>query len=88
MESVIQNTNDSPVKKGHAAKKLLLICLRKIFIGDDDLIAFMEKYYSKYSGWTRQSYFTIIAVPELSGIGVNPILYWVQKSTTACLAPL
>ena len=39
MESVTQNTNDRAVKKGHAAKKLLLICLRKILNGDNDLKA-------------------------------------------------
>ena len=38
MERVIQNTNDKPVKKGQAATKLLRICLRKTFIGDDFLI--------------------------------------------------
>ncbi len=54
MESVIQNTNDSPVKKGHAAKKLLLICLIKIFIGDDDLIALSNSFSSGFFNKLRR----------------------------------
>jgi len=48
MDRVTQNTKDKPVKNGHAAKKLLLICLKKIFIGEDYLTTF--SYYSSSSG--------------------------------------
>jgi hypothetical protein len=49
MERVTQNTNDKPVKKGHAATKLLRICLRKTFIGDDFFISSSSSWLLFYA---------------------------------------
>jgi hypothetical protein len=49
MEIVMQNTNDKAVKKGHAATKLLRICLKKTFIGDDSLISSSSSWLLFYA---------------------------------------